>query len=529
MQRDAEGSDRAICFFSKKLSSSQRNYSVTELECLAVVLAVEKFRPYIELHEFTIITDHSALKWLMNQKDLSGRLARWSLRLQRFEFTIQHRKGVQNVVPDCLSRGDIEELSHTMSLVDLNSPFFDSDDYAQVRDTALQHHADFPDVKVSQKYVYKRTRPRQGQVDEDVDVWKLWIPSDLTSDLITKAHTADDGLHSGTAKTIHKLRQLYYWPKLGTQVTAYIRSCEKCKSFKNSNAILRNPMGKPFITVRPFQQIYIDYVGPYPRSRAGYTYLLVVLDHLTKYPLFMPLRNATALLTIDALEKHVFSVFNVPETLLSDRGSQFMCKQFKEFLQLYGVKHLPTPTHSPQSNASERLNQSIIQGIRLQIDDNHTQWDKGLNNIAFALRSSLHSSIGMSPHFALFGHEMVCHGSTYDLLRKLDCLKEGDFKVEQNCDKMRRLHDNIMERILEVHERNERRYNLRSRKTKFEVDQTAYRRLFHQSDMAKHFNAKFAPKFSKCRIQQILGNNRFILEDFQGKSIGTYHSKDLKL
>lgn len=529
MQKDAEDCDRAICFFSKKLDGSQRNYSVTELECLAVVLAVEKFRPYIELHEFTVITDHSALKWLMSQKDLSGRLARWSLRLQRYEFTIQHRKGIQNVVPDCLSRGDIEELSHTLSLVDLNSPSFDNDEYKQIREISLKHQSDLPDVKVSQKYVYKRMLFREGQDDEDVDVWRLWIPSDLTSDLISKAHSADDVLHSGIAKTTHKLRQLYFWPKLGTQVAAFVRDCEKCKSTKNSNMILRDPMGKPFVTVRPFQQLYVDYLGPYPRSRAGYTYLFVVLDHLTKYPIFIPLRNATSLLTIDALEKHVFCLFNVPETLLSDRGSQFMCKQFQEFLDLYGVKHLPTPTHSPQSNASERLNQSIIQGIRLQIDENHTHWDKGLNNIAFALRSSLHSSIGMSPHLALFGHDMICHGSTYELLRKLDCLKEGDFMVEHQNDKMRRIHDNIMERILEVHDRNEKRYNLRSRKREFEVGQTVYRRLFHQSDLAKHFNAKFAPKFSKCRIKEILGHSRFVLEDFNGKTLGTYHSKDLKI
>lgn len=68
--------------------SSQCNYNITELECLAAVLSIKKFRAYIEGFQFTIITDHAALKWLMYQKNLSSRLARWSLKLQAFKFYI---------------------------------------------------------------------------------------------------------------------------------------------------------------------------------------------------------------------------------------------------------------------------------------------------------------------------------------------------------------------------------------------------------------------------------------------------------
>ena len=98
-QLDDEGNERPIFYHSQKLNKAQRNYSVTERECLAAVVGVKKFRPYVEGQQFKIITDHASLKWLMNQKDLSGRLARWSLKLQGFVFTIEHRKGTQNVCP----------------------------------------------------------------------------------------------------------------------------------------------------------------------------------------------------------------------------------------------------------------------------------------------------------------------------------------------------------------------------------------------------------------------------------------------
>lgn len=103
-QEDDGGVERPIYYYSHKLSKSQRNYSVTEQECYAAVLGVKKFRPYVEGHTFKIVTDHASLNWLMNQKDLHGMLARWSLKLQGFNFDIEHRKGSEHFVPDALSR-----------------------------------------------------------------------------------------------------------------------------------------------------------------------------------------------------------------------------------------------------------------------------------------------------------------------------------------------------------------------------------------------------------------------------------------
>lgn len=79
--------ERVISFLSRSLSKQARNYSVVERELLAV-LHVEKLRPYLEGVHFSVITDHFSLKWLHNLKDPTGRLARWAVRLQQYDFTV---------------------------------------------------------------------------------------------------------------------------------------------------------------------------------------------------------------------------------------------------------------------------------------------------------------------------------------------------------------------------------------------------------------------------------------------------------
>lgn len=528
MQQDDTGGEKPICYFSKKLNKSQKNYSVTELECLAAILAVEKFRPYIELHPFTIITDHSSLKWLMSQRDLGGRLARWSLRLQRYEFQIQHRKGHLNVVPDTLSREDDISALHTMTVVDTSNPEFQSDEYVELLETLRQNLDKLPDVKIVDDIVYKRTRLRKGFVDEETNLWRLWVPKSLTELLVEEAHSSDESNHTGIAKTIAKLRRYYFWPKLNKQVHDFVEKCDRCKERKPASQTLRTPMGEPFRVQRPFQHIYMDFIGPYPRSKLGYTYVIVVLDQLTKYPVFAPLRQANSALTCDFLERSVFSTFNVPETVYTDNASQFKSHLFENFLKSFGVRHLTPPSYSPQSNASERLNKEIVYGINMHLESDQTQWADSLNKIAFSLRSTIHQTIGYSPHFALFGQEMICHGSAYSLLKKLDVLSESEFTVQNHPDKMQKLHKNLMENIKKSHDKFERNYNLRARVRNFSPGDEVYRRMFHLSDTTKNFNSKLAPKFQKCRIKAKVSHNRYLLEDLSGKELSIYHTKDIK-
>jgi len=103
-QRDKENQDHVVAYASRSLLPAEKNYSATELECLAVVWAIKKFHHYLHGKHFLVITDHSALCHLFNVTTPNGRLARWVMKLQEYDFKTEHRAGKKHQNVDSLSR-----------------------------------------------------------------------------------------------------------------------------------------------------------------------------------------------------------------------------------------------------------------------------------------------------------------------------------------------------------------------------------------------------------------------------------------
>ena len=99
-----DGEEYLVCFASRSCNPAKRNDSSFKGECLIVVWATSHFRPYLFGKPFHLVTDHEPLKWIMTTTKLTGKLARWSLLLLEYDFTVEHRKGVENTIADCLSR-----------------------------------------------------------------------------------------------------------------------------------------------------------------------------------------------------------------------------------------------------------------------------------------------------------------------------------------------------------------------------------------------------------------------------------------
>lgn len=534
-QRDDDGTEHPIAFYSQKLNAAQRNYNTTELECLAAVLSVKKFRGYVEGHPFTIITDHSSLKWLRSQRDLSGRLARWSLKLQAFDFNMEFRKGSQNTVPDALSRVFAEEIENDADYencgplhINLQSSAFQDEDYINGVQALKEIDTTQSNMREENGVLYINLRSAKHSIVSDLPVWKIVVPQSMTHDLMCQAHIPPSAAHPGARKTLEKLQRYFFWPKMSLDVRRFVSQCESCKMNKAMNSTSTPPIGNLHVVSRPWQKLYLDFLGPYPRSKNGNCYILIVLDQLSRYVLLKPLKNATALALVKYLEEEVFLRFGVPEMIFTDNGRQFESNLLKHLLIKYGVNHDFTPKYHPQPNVSERTNRSILEAIRAYVHGEHKNWDLHLPEIAQALRNVTHSSTQYSPHFMVFGQHQIMHGSSYSLLRQLHGLAGNNLSVESKPEILTQAQEKVIQHLREAHQNNARRYNLRTRPRNFAIDQKVFVRNFSQSSAINNFSSKLDSKFLPALIKRKVGNVSYEVTDEAGKLLGVYHTKDIK-
>jgi len=108
LQMSGDGKEHVVAYTSRSPSPVEKNYGITEQECLAIIWAVKYFRHYIFGSKFTIVTDHSALQWLLNTKSKAienKRILRWRLTLQEYDYEVKHRKGKHHDNADVLYQG----------------------------------------------------------------------------------------------------------------------------------------------------------------------------------------------------------------------------------------------------------------------------------------------------------------------------------------------------------------------------------------------------------------------------------------
>lgn len=205
-----------------------------------------------------------------------------------------------------------------------------------------------------------------------------------------------------------------------------------------------------------------------------------------------------------------------------------MGKDFSNFLDVHGVIHYKTGLYSPQANASERVNQSILAAIRSYLDGDQREWDQNLSAIECALRSSVHSSIGMTPYFALFGTNMVTHGSVYRLAKQLSSMRDPEFNALPKATHLELVREEIRKNLEKSYKERSTKYNTRAREVKFYPGQEVFHRNHQLSDFGKNINAKLCQKYLKCRIVRAIGRSLYEIENLNGKPIGVYHARDLK-
>lgn len=531
LTQNFDDGEKVICFLSRSLTRLERNYSTTERECLSVIWAVEKLRHYLEGSHFIIVTDHASLVWLNNLKDPTGRLARWAIRLQPFDYTIVHRKGKDNVVPDFLSRS----VPVTISAIDAPSSSIDFKNttdpwYLKMKERILDHPRKFRQWRVENGVIYKYVRCAFPELSSQADYWKLVVPKDSRSSLIRLHHDDERSGHIGIYKTFWKLHRRYTWPKMQADVARYVRSCQVCAQHKPEQKSPAGHMGTRPEIRKPWQMISLDYVGPLPRSKKGNSYLLVISDYFSKYILLQPFRSAKAKSLAQYVEERIFYEFGVPQYIICDNGKQMRSKEFQNLCGRYHAKISYTANYYPRADPVERYNRIVKTMISCYSKDNHRSWDENLAAIGCAIRTSKSETTGFTPYFINFGREYVADGSEYHLnLEDAGLDTPLETEVQKRNAGFRKLFDRVRTKIKNAQERSRRVYNLRRRSVQYNVGDAVWRKNKILSDASRYITAKLSPKFvGPYYVKKKLGSWTYELVDDKGKSIGVWHVQDLK-
>lgn len=523
----SDGEEHVIAYASRTLSKAERNYTVTERECLALVFAVEKFRPYIEGTKFKAITDHYALLWLTKMQDPVGRLARWAMKLSQYDMTLEHRKGNLHVVPDALSRLPV------ISALDSPGSILDSW-YNKLKSDIESKPINYPRFRIENGYIYKFFDNENQKFPLNNPVWKRIIPRDERTSVLKLAHDEPNAAHFGYFKTLQRLREQFYWPHMKNDVLKYVRSCKVCGAQKSPNTQRAGLMGRQKRVDFPFQIISLDLIGPLPRSKKGNTNLLVVTDWFSKFVFVEPLRKATATEIVKFLENRVFLMFGVPQIIMADNGTQFTGTQFRNLIKEYGVQKLWfNAKYHPQVNFTERVNRVIGTAIRSYIKDDlsHVEWDAEIHRIGYAIRSAVHEITGFSPNTLVFGRTVPFSGEFYG---RLGGEKEINFETSSRThyysklSEISQIFSKVKERLDKAYRVNSNLYNLRKRDIRFEEGDLVWRVGTALSKSADKFCAKLAPKYVLCTVKRVVSPIIYQLCDDDGKDVGRWHIKDLK-
>lgn len=386
---DSDHKTHPCAFYSRRLSPAERNYDVGDRELLAIKMALEEWRHWLEgaQHPVLVWTDHKNLSYLKTAKRLNPRQSRWSLFFSRFNLSISYRPGSRNIKPDALSR--------------LYSP--DDSDRSPV--SILPPSCSIASVTWEMEDLIKQAQlsePDPGTGPPN----KIFVPTAVRSRLISWMHSTKFSAHPGVSRTISLISRRFWWPSSYKDIKEYVLACAVCARNKPSHQLPSGQLQPLPTPTRPWSHIALDFVTGLPVS-GGMTTILTVVDRFSKACHLIPLKKLpSALQTAQLLVKHVFRLHGIPREILSDRGPQFSAQVWRHFCTALGAKVCLSSGYHPQTNGqTERMNQEVEAMLRCLTRTNSSDWSQYLTWVEYAHNSLVSSATGLSPFEITLGYQ----------------------------------------------------------------------------------------------------------------------------
>ncbi len=307
------------------------------------------------------------------------------------------------------------------------------------------------------------------------------VPRQLRTVVLTQMHDSVTAGHLGVKKTLHKVRQRFFWYALRRDVEKWCHKCTICAARKTPARKPRAPM-KQYNSGARWERIAIDFLGPLGKTTNGNNYLMVVGCYFTKWTEAIPIKHLGAEHVARELMDKVFQRMGVPLLIHSDQGSTFESQLFQEMCKLYGITKTRTTSGRPCSDGMiERANRTILNMLSAFVADNPRRWDELVPFCMMAYRSSVHEATGVTPAAMTFGSEIRL---PVDLLLGNPEMTNPEMDRNYGSDYVTDLEQNI----LQIHEFARTRLNLASDAMKRNYDVKTSYTAYHEGDAVWYYN-----------------------------------------
>lgn len=408
------GKWRPVAFRSQSLSQAERNYEIYDKEMLAIMAAIEEWRPYLlgASQPFEIWTDHRNLQYFRKPQKLNYRQARWVVTLQDYDFQLSHRPGALMTKADLLSRraDHYQGEDYNRDVVLLKPEVFAGEIVLEALDADFVRRAK-RSAQNRDREVVKALVNRANDWEETAEglvVWKhrLYVPKDdrLRADILKAHHDAPTAGHPGRYKMQELITRNYWWPGISRDCRLYVDGCDACQRNRPHRTPLAAPLNPNAVPKAPWEVVSVDLIGELPESQ-GYNAICVFVDRFSKQIHLAPVSTTITSPGMAKLYRdQIFRLHGIPRKFIHDRGPQFESRFMRDLYKLLGIEANPSTAYHPQTDGqTERINQEVELYLRTFINHRQSDWADWLALAEFAYNDKVHTATGSSPFFVNYG------------------------------------------------------------------------------------------------------------------------------